>query len=430
MIVLQFSRGTDWVTAQNVWRRWMLAHNVPRVHGEIPRPFTTGSSFAHFSEMERADEENQKLFIDRYVEHGVQLDYWWMDAGWYVLDGGRWPRTGTWEVDPARFPRGLRAVADHAHAKGVKILVWFEPERVAEGTWLDREHPKWLLAAPGAPSKLLDLGNPQAWQWAVEHFDRLIREQGIDLYRQDFNMAPLEHWRAADAPDRQGITEIRHVTGYLAFWDELRRHHPGMLIDTCASGGRRNDLETLRRAIPLHPTDHDYADSAARQSHSYGLAFWMPLHGSMICRRDQVDVYAVRSAAGTCLGMGFDVRRPDLDWPLLRTLVDQWRATAGYLYGDFYPLTAHSTDHRDWLAYQHDCPEIGEGVARVYRRALSPYVAAQFQLRGLDPDATYRVTDLDGDDATEWSGRALMDEGLPVTLTSRPAARVIVYKRV
>ncbi len=39
----------------------------------------------------------------------------------------------------------------------------------------------------------------------VELFDKdRIREWGIDCYRHDANIAPLEFWRAADAPDRQG----------------------------------------------------------------------------------------------------------------------------------------------------------------------------------------------------------------------------------
>ena len=66
-------------------------------------------------------------------------------------------------------------------------------------------------------------------------------------------MEPLGFWRGNDPPDRQGITEIRHVEGLLAYWDELRRRHPEMPIDTCASGGRRNDLETLRRAVSAAP---------------------------------------------------------------------------------------------------------------------------------------------------------------------------------
>jgi len=62
----------------------------------------------------------------------------------------------------------------------------------------------------------------------------VIREQGIDYYRHDFNVEPLIFWRANDAPDRQGVTEIKYVTGFLAFYDELLRRNPAMLIDNCA----------------------------------------------------------------------------------------------------------------------------------------------------------------------------------------------------
>jgi alpha-galactosidase len=238
LVVLQFYKG-DWLRAQNVWRRWMIAHNLPRQAGKLPPVQLTPCSSHQFGEMINANEENQKLFVDRYIEEGMKPDYWWMDAGWYVNASG-WPNTGTWEVDTKRFPRGLRAISDHARAKGVRTLVWFEPERVTPGTWLWDEHPEWLLKAGGGT--LLNLGNPDAWKWLVEHIDKLIVDQGIDLYRQDYNIDPLSIWRAADAPDRQGITENHYVTGYLAYWDELRRRHPNMLIDSCASGGHRNDL--------------------------------------------------------------------------------------------------------------------------------------------------------------------------------------------
>ena len=64
---------------------------------------------------------------------------------------------------------------------------------------------------------MLNLGNQDARNWLTDHVDQLITDKGIDLYRQDFNIDPLGYWRANDAPDRQGITEIRHVEGYLAY---------------------------------------------------------------------------------------------------------------------------------------------------------------------------------------------------------------------
>jgi alpha-galactosidase len=429
LIALQLYRG-DWIDGQNLWRRWMLAHNLPRPGGELPPPFVAAASSNQFHEMEGADEANQKLFVDRYLDEGIAIDYWWMDAGWYVTPSGKWQDTGTWEVDRKRFPGGLRAVVDHAHGRGVKSVVWFEPERVAAGSWLDRNHPEWLLEVEGGRWKLLDLGNPAAGRWAVERFDGLVREEGVDLHRQDFNMAPLDYWRANDAPDRQGISEIRHVTGYLDFWDELRRRHPDMLLDTCASGGRRLDLETLRRSVPLHKSDHDYRDHAARQCQAYGIAFWVPFHGAPVCRIDQIDAYASRSVVGLMVGLGFDARRTDLDYPLLRKLVEEWRSIADYYYGDYYPLAPYSTDQDCWLAWQYDRPELGEGVVQAFRRAESPAGSASLRLRGLDAAATYRLTNLDGGRASDMSGRELLEAGYPLTLAERPSAAIVTYRRI
>ncbi|HLZ08021.1 MAG TPA: alpha-galactosidase, partial [Chloroflexota bacterium] len=189
----------DWIEGQNVWRRWMIAHNLPKIKGMPPAPFISAGSSNQTNEMDDANEENQNLFIDRYLEKNIPLDYYWMDAGWYVTASGHWYDTGTWEVDRKRFPSGLRAVTDHAHAKGLKCVVWFEPERLAPGSWLAENHPEWLITLPGYRWTLLDLGNPEAWRWVVERFDALIRSEGVDLYRQDFNVAPLDYWRSRDA---------------------------------------------------------------------------------------------------------------------------------------------------------------------------------------------------------------------------------------
>jgi alpha-galactosidase len=225
LIVLQFWKG-DREHAQNVWRRWMLAHNLPRTHGKLPPPILTSCSGGFFPGL-KCNEADELRFIDAFSGAGIKLDYWWMDAGWYPCGDG-WPNVGTWIPDPTRFPRGLKAISQHAHAKGMGLIVWFEPERVTPRTWLYEQHPEWLLGRDG-DTKLLNLGDRAARQWLTDHVNTQLAEQEIDLYRQDFNMDPLPYWRAADLPDRQGITEIRHVEGYLAFWDELRRRHPGLL---------------------------------------------------------------------------------------------------------------------------------------------------------------------------------------------------------
>jgi len=423
LMALQFWRG-DWVRAQNLWRRWMLAHSMPRPAGKLPSVQMAACSSHQFGEMIHANTASQKLFVDRYLEEGLPLDYWWMDAGWYWCDGS-WPKTGTWEVDTNRFPGGLRPISDHAHAKGVKIIVWFEPERVHTGTWLAENHPEWILG--GKQGGLLNLGDPAARHWLTEHVDRLIIEQGIDLYRQDFNIDPLDFWRKNDAEDRQGITENHHVTGYLAYWDELRRRHPDMLIDSCASGGRRNDLETLRRAVPLLRSDY-IMEPVGNQGHTYGLSFWVPFQGTGT-GSGALSPYLLRSTMPAHFTACFDVRRKDLDYDMLRRVVGQWRRYAECYFGDYYPLTPYSLDRSLWIAWQFDLPEKGEGLVQAFRREHSVYEAARFRLAGLDPEARYAVTDLDSGGQQTFAGRELLEVGLPVSIRDRPGDAVLMYSR-
>jgi alpha-galactosidase len=437
LIVLQFWSG-DWLRSQNLWRRWMIAHNVPRPGGKLPPPQMAGNTSREYVEMTEATDTDENMFIDLYLKARLKPDYFWMDAGWY-LNNGSWTNVGTWEVDPKRFPHGLRAVSDHAHADGVKIIVWFEPERVTPGTWLYEHHPEWLLNAPPNPggqsynstTRLFNFGDPEARRWMTDHVDALITSQGIDLYRQDFNMDPLYFWRANDAPDRQGITEIRYVTGYLAYWDELRRRHPNMLIDSCASGGRRNDLETLRRAVPLTRSDYllEPGEPISQQMQTYGISLWIPFFGTGISGTDR---YVFRSQMTPAIITSWDLRRNDLNLDDLRTLIAQWREIAPDYYGDYYPLTPYSLDPKVWAVMQFDRPDTAGGFVEAFRRSGSPYESARLKLQGLVPEGHYQVVNLDqpGTAGTqEFLGRDLMNEGMQISLKHAPDSQLLVYRR-
>ena len=422
LVVLQFWKG-DRIRSQNTFRRWMLAHNVPRPAGQPIEPMLFGCSSHFTQEMVDANEENQVQFINRYLDERLKIDCWWMDAGWYFCDGN-WTKTGTWEVDTKRFPRGLRAISDHAHLKGIKTIVWFEPERVVPGTWLAEKHPEWILG--GKKGGLLNLGIPQARQWLTDHVSKLITAQGIDLYRQDFNMDPLELWRQNDAPDRQGITENHHITGYLAYWDELLRRHPGLLIDSCASGGRRNDLETLRRSVPLWRTDFRL-DPVGTQCHTYGISSWIPLSGTGTGTYADYDFRSNMTPLLNCL---WDVRIKDADYDLIRRLCEEFRQVANSYLGDYYPLTPYSLENTAWMGWQFDRPDLGTGMVQVFRRSESIYKAADLRLQGLDAEASYRVRNLDSPKADIMTGQQLMELGIPVVLTERPSAVVITYEKL
>jgi alpha-galactosidase len=429
LMVLMFWKGSDTVRSQNLWRRWMMAHNTPKLRGEPFHPILTYCDGGFVPGL-KTSESVEKLFIDMLAREKVKLDYWWIDAGWYPCKND-WTNTGSWQPDPERYPKGIKAVSDYVHARKTGLIVWFEPERVTSDTWLTKNHPEWISG--GKQGGLLNLGNKDAWNWLVNHVDRLITQQGIDFYRQDFNYDPLDAWRSHDAVDRQGMTENLHVQGYLAYWDELQRRHPGMPIDSCASGGRRNDLETLRRAVPLLRSDYQPSDmpsTAGNQGHTYGLSSWIPYHGQGVYYQPQNFVYCVRSYMCPAFAIVTDVRKNEMDWNLYRRLVAQWREVANCMLGDFYPLLPYNLDEGRWIAWQFDRPESGDGMVQAFRRPESPYESIRVKLHGLEPSAIYEITNLDAATLKQISGKELLEQGLLIDIGVKPGAVIIKYHKL
>lgn len=426
LIVLQFRSGGDWIDGQNVWRRWMIAHNLPRPNGQPVPPMFSGQTGYFMDWMYKATEENQKQYIDRFLSLGIDIDHWWMDTGWY---------TPLWEPVPERFPNGIKAISEHAHQKNLKTILWFEPERITPKSWIDENHSDWVLRATTTTQGLLNLGNQQALQWVTDHISRILSENQVDVYRSDFNMDPLDHWRQSDAPDRQGITENHFVTGYLAFWDGLLERKPGLMIDSCASGGRRNDLETLRRSVPLWKSDFAIQPEGM-QSQTYGLSMWIPYFGNA---GGQIDEYLFRSNMYPAITKGAwedrtptrDIRDDKLDYELLRKLIQQWRQVSPNYSGDFYPLTPFSLETKNvWMAWQFDRPEKGAGFVQAFRRpGKNSPAKLSIQLRGLDSTASYTVENLDNGSKQKFSGQQLITGGLDVKLPSSPGAAIFVYTR-
>lgn len=141
-------------------------------------------------------------------------------------------------------------------------------------------------------------------------------------------------------------------------------------------------------------------------------------------------LYSARSHYCPAFGFCSDVRKEGIDWALYRRVVDDWRKLAPSLLGDFYPLTPYGLADDVWIAWQFDRPESGEGIVQAFRRSESIDVAAHLKLQGLDPDASYTLTNIDSPGSTVMTGRDLADIGLNVAIDQQPGAVVILYKRV
>jgi alpha-galactosidase len=440
LVIVADWRGEDWIDGQNAWRDWFLRHNTPRPHGAAPAPMCPTGSVCGSYNFTLDTTGHELEFLRRYRDHGLTpaaggaMDWWWIDAGWYRLpahvdptDRMAWTHTGTWEPDLDRYPRGLKEVTDAARAEGMRAIVWHEPERCRPGTWLPETHPEWLLAGSDEDHLYVDLGNPEALGWVVETFDALIGSNGADLYRQDFNYhGPLPYWNRSDEPGRRGAVQIHYIQGLLRFWDELRTRHPDMLIDNCASGGRRLDPESLRRAVVMSQSD-DVRDPEGSQSQFLGLSPWVVCHGTS-ARTD--SLYALRSSMNWLFEVhldGVDTELADEErWQLLRTATEEWRQVADSYLGRFYPLTPYSRADTEWVSYQYDRPDLDRGVVHGFARARAE-AATTVRVRGLDPALDYELTDLDSG-ARRLVGGGELAAGLRLEAAERPYAVILAYR--
>jgi alpha-galactosidase len=429
-MALLFWKSSDRMAGHNLFRRFILAHHMPQAGGKpVPLPINHGVGFGGpfpCNEYVCATESYAIGMIERLHQFGIEPDACWIDAGWYENPTNQWwSGVGTWTVNKKNFPHGLKPVTEAAKKYGQGFVVWFEPERVYEGTWLDREHKDWLTFLPGNRNRLLDLGNPKALTWLTDHIANFIRDEGVTVYRQDFNFDPAPYWKAMDAPDRVGMAEMKHIEGLYRFWDALLERNPGLLIDNCASGGRRIDLETTSRSIPLWRTDYQYWEPNGYQCHTYGLHFYLPASGT---GNGDPRKYWFRSAMGGAvvmgweLGAGFNVRCAIED-------MSEFRELRAYLYGDYYPLTDYSTGDDAWAAFQWDRPEERDGIVLAFRRPMALQASIVVKLGGLEPGADYEVNFDDYGVMVVRSGRELAG-GLTLKIPEAPASLLVKYRRL
>ncbi len=459
ILILNYT-GDDPQEGNNALRRLLIAHYLPRVDGELFMPPVAQCLQCYYYLTGDMSAELELKVLPRAAELGATA--YWIDACWYGQGRDWWQEVGNWTINRTRYPDGLKPIADAAHARGMRFVLWFEPARVRRDGQLAEEHPEFLLRSPHDPDNmLLDFGNPHARRHILELVSQIIEEAGVDIYREDFNFDPLPYWRAADTPDRVGMTETRYITGHYQFWDELRRRFPKLAIDNCASGGRRIDLETMSRSLPLWPSD--FLDigglsfgpglHVGGQCITAGLARWVVLPGGGVW---SFTPYGTRSQiiGGWTFGMhipetefpaGEPVRAvtpheqmakgkliPQAGFPTreAKRAVTEWKALREYFLGDFYLLLPLTVSSHDWCAYQFHREDLSSGFALFFRRHLSPFPSMQVELRHIDPNARYRVTeatDYKPSPARAVSGKALAS--MTIRIQAKPGTLLLRYWR-
>ena len=354
----------------------------------------------------------------------AQTDAFWMDAGWYSYNEGWYDGVGNWTVDTGRYDNGIIELSTYAKNKGLGHVLWYEPERVFRNTVFYNkgiENEQWLIDT-GDDHVMWNLANEEALKYYCEYLTASMKENGVTVYRQDFNFASYEYWQKADSEyygGRTGICENRYVTNLYRFLDYIVENIPGLIIDNCASGGKRLDLEMTYRSIPFWRSDYNCAVHSdlfeATQSQTYGISFWLPISGTA---QNAVSEYALRSAITPLVLMDFYANYTE-HFNLFRTQRE-------LMTGNYYPLDFGSFDKNKMHAMQYMSEDGLTGVVLVYKRPEVNQSEYKLTLNGLNPDAVYEISDFDGIiEKMEYKGSELMSEGFTIPLPDGEKAIVL-----
>ncbi len=296
----------------------------------------------------------------------------------------------------------------------------------------------------------LDMSKDSVLNKLIDYYKYMYDVKGVDCVRLDNCNAPLKNWLFTDIQYqlvntdvdvknendsnfyRQGYTENKWTTNEYKLWDALRAYNPDFFLDNTASGGRRLDIELVRRSVSLWRTDfNNPGDSAsfyeAHQKMTQNLALWVPLTAAGYpVGSSQYNARCLYSSSASIQGpSGFDTESESFD--KIVGLTQEFAQLRPYWYGSYYQLLEVKADNKAWQAYQLYREDWQEGMLVVSRGLSSMIMRQTVKLAGLMEDREYTLHNID-DEGTEKdivkTGKELMEEGINFT---QDAGKVNTY---
>lgn len=423
LVSLSFYDNSNALKGFNLFRSWIMDSVYPE---EVTKNYYTVMEVAGPASKRTSDEIIS--ILDKEIADFAyeQTDAFWMDAGWYTYNEGWHDGVGNWTVDTSRYDNGISELSSYAKNKGLGHVLWYEPERLYRDTHfynIGSQNEGWLVDV-GEDNIMWNLANEEAFDYYCKYLLNSMKENGITVYRQDFNFAPLKYWQRADAEyydGREGICENHYVTNLYRYLDYLCENIPGLIIDNCASGGKRLDLEMTYRSIPFWRSDYNCSYHSdlfdATQSQTYGISFWLPISGANLYMMDE---YSARSAIMPLVLMDFySHQHPDFN------LHSEQRALMGERY---YPIEFGSFDKNKMHAMQFSTADATEGTALIYKREDVHSKEYTVKLNGLIENVTYEIYDIDNpEEKKQLTGKQLMSEGYTVNLPDGKKAIILMF---
>ena len=348
-------------------------------------------------------EEKLLQIAGKAKECGVELFV--LDDGWFGQRNTEHAGLGDWTANTDKLPSGIAGLSEKIEKMGMMFGLWFEPEMVNKDSDLYREHPDWILQAPGRkPSHgrfqyVLDFSRKEVVDRIYEMMAKLLSEAKISYVKWDMNRSITECCSASLPADRQGEVYHRYILGVYDLYERLTSRFPQVLFESCASGGGRFDPGLLYYA-PQGWTSDD-TDAVERLKIQYGTSYCYPVscmgsHVSVtpnhqVNRNTPLETRADVAYFGT-FGYELDLNR--MTDEELNAVKEQVRFMKKYRrliqYGTFYRLQSPFDNNvAGWMVVSGDRRQAIAGRYKILNGPNQPF--ERMYLKGLDADTEYLV---------------------------------------
>ncbi len=332
-----------------------------------------------------------------------------LDDGWFGRRDSDNAGLGDWRANTAKLPGGLKPLADAVHGLGMKFGLWIEPEMVSEESDLFRAHGDWALTVPhrkpamGRDQLVLDLGRREVVDHLYGVLSALLRDCGIDYVKWDMNRNMTDIYSRALPPDRQKEASHRYMLGVYALMDRLTRAFPEVLFEGCAGGGGRFDAGMLYYMPQIWCSDD--SDAIERLSIQLGTSTGYPVcamgaHVSVSPNQQtgRTVPFGTRGvvAMSGAFGYELDPRRLTAEEKAqVRSQIDRFHRWYDLIQrGNLYRLNERPAED-DFVAWEFARPDGSQALLNlVMTRARANARGAHVRLRGLAPDAEYRLAEI------------------------------------
>ena len=383
------------------------------------------------------DFDSEKLLALARQAADLGIELFVLDDGWFGTRNSDEGGLGDWWVNEEKLPGGLAALVSRINGLGLEFGLWVEPEMVSEDSRLYRDHPDWVLCAPGRPytrgrsQLVLDITRQEVQDYLCDSLGKVLSGANITYLKWDMNRSLTQVWSAGLPPCRQGEVYHRYVLGVYQLLERLRREYPQVLIEGCSGGGGRFDGGMLYYTPQIWCSDN--TDAVDRLTIQYGTSFAYPpctmgAHVSAVPNEINHRVTSLETRGTVAMAgvFGYEMdlcKTTEEERQIIRRQVEDYKKWWDLVEeGDYYRLGSPSP-HEPFTAWVHVSPDRRRALAGLVTgpaQAAPPVVT--LRLRGLDPGANYRING-----GESFPGDLLMEAGYPLPLFKGDYQSVQLY---